>query len=1059
MKRPGTCTVFGFVRASVFKTYIVTAALALLILSLSSVVSAGTFEVFGPQIYERGRGQPDIQLSTFSVASPDAPYYIELENSPAGATRISSAVITINGVEVITPEDLSQQVGQVNKPVLLDETNEIAVEVRGIPLGTVSVVVFGVDTEPPAISATLNPEPNNYGWNNTDVLVSFECTDAVSGIATCSEPINMTLETAGDEITGTAIDNAGNTTQTSVVVRLDKTAPVLERSWPPSSEFSTDRPSIDIEGRVTDALSGIDFAVLEDASSIRLLADPNFSTIGDLNTVITAGAFWTDNLFALQAEDRAGNAAQQSFLVRYTQGAHVLPTDPARTELDEEGLLTSVDRAMVRFIPSIARENIDDVVGQEGGRVVGFLPATNIAIVEFETDQVVDLKNKLDILISGNEVDVAVPVIFIPEILFDNDALLSEQRASYDNILSSQASQFIIDTGISLGPVNIAIIETGMDDSHGQDSEFDDIIFYDLCTPEGQAGQTGMPVDTGTAHGTKITGIVAGANNGDGNNGVIRGIPGSQFAIHVFRMNCGGGNEWPLMATAFDLILGGTLGDFDVVNMSFGWIVSNLTTREQYRDIYASYFDSPVGQQILWVGGSGNDNVQIACNEFLPSGLACDLDNVVSVGAYNADDLMRGEWLNSEGVLLGSNWGDGVTINAPGTGVWTATNPGNYGGVSGTSASTPLVTGAAALMLAANPLSPSTVKQILVSNTQLLADTTLPEGGLDVLSLLQAGRSYVDIVFVSERDGNDEIYGMNADGSNQTNLTSNPAEDFWPRWSPDGQQIVFVSTRASNNVDIYVMNADGSGVSRLTTNLGHDTKPSWSPDGQRIAFTSDRTGDFRNYILQKQGNTWLPPVQVPVTASTYDFAWSPDGLWLLFGAYDSGVLNVGRKDIYKMNVQDGIGATNLTQTSEVNEVWPTWYPGQKIVFSSISDILSMKPDGSARTSLTQVPGADNHPIWSPYGRRIAFISARDGNWEVYAMDADGSQPTNLTNHPGADGGGLEESFLSWSPDGDKVVYLTDRDGNLEIYVADVNSLVNTRLTTTDSRDYFPQWRP
>lgn len=741
MKRPGTCTVLGFVRASVFRSYFVTAALALLTLSFSSAVSAGTFTVFGSQTYERDRGQPDVTVSTFTVLNPDASYYIGLINGPDGAARVSSAVIRINGVEVITPEDLSQQVGQVNKLVLLSEANEIAVELRGKPRSTLLIKVFGVDDDLPSISATLTPEPNTNGWNKEDVVVSFECLDATSGIAICPDPVTVGFETVGEVVTGIAIDNAGNTADTSVTVRLDKTLPEIARTWPPADDFSTDRASISIEGSADDGLSGVDKVELLDAQNTMLLGIPDFMEVGDLDTDIVPGARWTDNAFVLRATDRAGNRAEQSFLVRYTRMAHTLPTDPTRTEL-EEGLLTSVDRAMVRFIPSIARENIDVVVGQEGGRVVGFLPATNIAIVEFETDQVVDLKNKLEMLIIGNKVDVAVPVIFMPEILFDNDALLSEQRASYDNILSSQASQFIIDAGFSLGPVNIAIIETGMDDSHGQDSEFADIIFYDLCTPEGRAGVPGTPVDVENtitkSHGTKITGIVAGANNGDGNNGVIRGIPGSQFAVHVFRMNCGGGNDWPLMATAFDLILGGTLGDFDVVNMSFGWIVSNLTTREQYRDIYASYFDDPAGQEILWVGGSGNDNQEIACNEFLPSGLACDLANVVSVGAYNANDLLRGEWLNSDGDLLGSNWGDGVTINAPGTGVWTATDPGTYGGVSGTSASTPLVTGAAALAFAVDPLSPSAMKQLLVRKTQPLADALLPEGGLNMLALLRA---------------------------------------------------------------------------------------------------------------------------------------------------------------------------------------------------------------------------------------------------------------------------------------------------------------------------------
>ena len=204
-------------------------------------------------------------------------------------------------------------------------------------------------------------------------------------------------------------------------------------------------------------------------------------------------------------------------------------------------------------------------------------------------------------------------------------------------------------------------------------------------------------------------------------------------------MNCGGGNDPALIVAALDLIIGGTVGDIDVVNMSFGGIFSDLTTRENVRSLYEGYFDSPAGRDILWVGGAGNDDQQIECNEFLPSGLSCDFDNVVSVGAYNPDDLLRGRWLTSTGVQKGSNYGEGVTLSAPGTDVWTATNPGTYSGVSGTSASTPLVAGAAALMISTYQLSPPTVKQLLVTNTQELNASELPEGGLNMLDFIRAG--------------------------------------------------------------------------------------------------------------------------------------------------------------------------------------------------------------------------------------------------------------------------------------------------------------------------------
>ena len=91
------------------------------------------------------------------------------------------------------------------------------------------------------------------------------------------------------------------------------------------------------------------------------------------------------------------------------------------------------------------------------------------------------------------------------------------------------------------------------------------------------------------------------------------------------------------------------------------------------------------------------------------------------------------------------------------------------------------------------------------------------------------------IVFVSWRDGNGEVYAMDADGSAPRNLTQHPAKDVRPAWSPDGRRIAFVSRRDGNS-EVYVMNADGSGKRNLTRNRANDDYPTWSPDGRRIAF-------------------------------------------------------------------------------------------------------------------------------------------------------------------------------------------------------------------------------
>ena len=113
------------------------------------------------------------------------------------------------------------------------------------------------------------------------------------------------------------------------------------------------------------------------------------------------------------------------------------------------------------------------------------------------------------------------------------------------------------------------------------------------------------------------------------------------------------------------------------------------------------------------------------------------------------------------------------------------------------------------------------------------------------------------IAFVSNRDGNYEIYVMNPDGSGVTPLTNTvaPVGHFDPAWSRNGKQIAFASNR-DGNYEIYIMNADGSGVTRLTNGvLFYSFRPAWSPDGEQIAFESNRDAAFNNdiYVMNADG--------------------------------------------------------------------------------------------------------------------------------------------------------------------------------------------------------------
>jgi len=314
------------------------------------------------------------------------------------------------------------------------------------------------------------------------------------------------------------------------------------------------------------------------------------------------------------------------------------------------------------------------------------------------------------------------------------------------------------------------------------------------------------------------------------------------------------------------------------------------------------------------------------------------------------------------------------------------------------------------------------------------------------------------IAFTSDRDGNEEIYVMNADGSGQTNLSNNPALDAVPAWSSDGTKIAFSSNR-DGNYEIYVMNADGSGQTNLTNNPGQDRTGSWSPDGSKIAFYSDRDGNGEIYVMNADGTG---QTRLTYNAAYDDGAvWSPDGTKIAFSTdRDGGCCPTPQHhEIYVMNA-DGSGQTNLTNNSEPDGA-ANWSPdGTKIAFNKRvglnHEIYVMNADGSGQTNLTNNSEPDGAANWSPDGTKIAFNKRVDLNHEIYVMNADGTGQTNLTNTP------ANEGQTAWSPDGTKIAYsgYGVDSNNQDIYVmnADGSNKINVSNSPA-SEETYPDWQP
>lgn len=276
----------------------------------------------------------------------------------------------------------------------------------------------------------------------------------------------------------------------------------------------------------------------------------------------------------------------------------------------------------------------------------------------------------------------------------------------------------------------------------------------------------------------------------------------------------------------------------------------------------------------------------------------------------------------------------------------------------------------------------------------------------------------------------DQIFEMNADGSDMHMVSTGKGRTTCSYIFPDGKHILYASTHGAApecppppdfskgyrwklypEYDIYVANVDGSDPKNITNAKGYDAEATISRDGKRIVFTSERNGDLDIYTMDPDGKN----VKQLTNEIGYDGGpfWSYDGKWIVYRAYHP-------KTAPEM--------AEYRELMKEHEIKPMTL-----------EIWVMRADGSDKRQLTSNGAANFAPYFFPDGKKIIFASNMGdtrgmGNFDLYTINVDGTGLERITFNPTFDG------FPMFTSDGKKIVFASNRNATkpheTNVFVAD-----------------------
>lgn len=278
---------------------------------------------------------------------------------------------------------------------------------------------------------------------------------------------------------------------------------------------------------------------------------------------------------------------------------------------------------------------------------------------------------------------------------------------------------------------------------------------------------------------------------------------------------------------------------------------------------------------------------------------------------------------------------------------------------------------------------------------------------------------------------------LNADSAIQQ-LTTDPATDVRPVWSPDGQQIAYQSNR-SGSFGVWIMDANGENQREITPGDSDDRHPAWSPDGQKLAFDSDASGRREIWIVDSDGQNRQ---QVTSIGAISNFpGWSPDGTVLSFYIYQDGTLS-----LWIVAVAGGEPRALTLDLADERRNQCTfachqagWSPdGQKLAYTGGDQrsIWTINVDGSSPTEIVSGEDTNNHFPWYTADGQVGYLTEHitaEASWtDAWLLNPASGEITLIMDRI------RHQGPLEWSPDGAKVLFHSPRSGNFDLYVVDLS---------------------